>query len=194
MVITILAEPRSGSTNLTNWFYHNKQFTTLFNPDVPPESRSPLTVKWYQNNVPPKDYIYKTPHLCIKEDFYQNKDYSEFIEISDKVICLYRENETEQIESWINAKRTNNWSDKWRFSKNNFKTDINEVIFFKQLKQSFVERYLSDSNFFKISYEELYYNNGFQKIVDYVDLECVKNEKFPIGKKYRINAVINKII
>ena len=194
MVITILAEPRSGSTNLTNWFYHNKQFTTLFNPDVPPESRSPLTVKWYQNNVPPKDYIYKTPHLCIKEDFYQNKDYSEFIEISDKVICLYRENETEQIESWINAKRTNNWSDKWRFSKNNFKTDINEVIFFKQLKQSFVERYLSDSNFFKISYEELYYNNGFQKIVDYVDLECVKNEKFPIGKKYRINTVVDKLI
>jgi len=194
MVITILAEPRSGSTNLTNWFYHNKQFTTLFNPDIPPESRSPLTVKWYQNNVPPKDYIYKTPHLCIKEDFYQNKDYSEFIEISDKVICLYRENETEQIESWINAKRTNNWSDKWRFSKNNFKTDINEVMFFKQLKQSFVERYLSDSNFFKISYEELYYNNGFQKIVDYVDLECVKNEKFPIGKKYRINAVIDKLI
>jgi hypothetical protein len=194
MIITLLCEPRSGSTNLTNWFYHNKQFTTLFNPDVPPESRSPLTVKWYQNNVPPKDYIYKTPHLCIKEDFYHNKDYSEFIEISDKVICLYRENETEQIESWINAKRTNNWSDKWRFSENNFKTDINEVMFFKQLKQSFVERYLSDSNYFKISYEELYYNNGFQKIVDYVDLECVKNEKFPIGKKYRINAVIDKLI
>jgi hypothetical protein len=194
MIITLLCEPRSGSTNLTNWFYHNKQFTTLFNPDIPPESRSPLTVKWYQNNVPPKDYIYKTPHLCIKEDFYQNKDYSEFIEISDKVICLYRENETEQIESWINAKRTNNWSDKWRFSENNFKTDINEVMFFKQLKQSFVERYLSDLNFFKISYEELYYNNGFQKIVDYVDLECVKNEKFPIGKKYRINAVVNKLI
>jgi hypothetical protein len=194
MIITLLCEPRSGSTNLTNWFYHNKQFTTLFNPDIPPESRSPLTVKWYQNNVPPKDYIYKTPHLCIKEDFYQNKDYSEFIEISDKVICLYRENETEQIESWINAKRTNNWSDKWRFSENNFKTDINEVMFFKQLKQSFVERYLSDSNFFKISYEELYYNNGFQKIIDYIDLECVKNEKFPIGKKYRINVVIDKLI
>ena len=23
MIITILAEPRSGSTNLTNWFYFN---------------------------------------------------------------------------------------------------------------------------------------------------------------------------
>jgi hypothetical protein len=33
MVVTILAEPRSGSTNLTNWFYHNKDFTTLFNPE-----------------------------------------------------------------------------------------------------------------------------------------------------------------
>ena len=48
MIITILAEPRSGSTNLTNWFYFNKNFTTLFEPENP-------NSKWFQNNIDPKD-------------------------------------------------------------------------------------------------------------------------------------------
>ena len=32
MVITILAEPRSGSTNLADWFKSNKDFTILQEP------------------------------------------------------------------------------------------------------------------------------------------------------------------
>jgi hypothetical protein len=187
MVITILAEPRSGSTNFTNWFYFNKNFTVFFNPDIKPEHRSEQTIKWYQGGISPKDYVYKTPHLLIKEDFYHYKDFSEFIEISNKVICLYREDETTQIESWVNAKKTNNWSNPWRHSNNEFKLDELEVSFFKELKKSFRERYLNDSTYFKISYEELYYRNGFQKIVDYLKLDCVKNENFPLGQKYRIN-------
>jgi len=27
MIITIIAEPRSGGTNLANWFLYNKDFT-----------------------------------------------------------------------------------------------------------------------------------------------------------------------
>ena len=50
MVITILAEPRSGSTNLTNWFYCNENFTTLFEP------LNPIS-KWFQKNVEPKTYL-----------------------------------------------------------------------------------------------------------------------------------------
>lgn len=186
MVITILSEPRSGSTNLTNWFYYNKNFTTLFNPDIPPEHRNSLMVKWYQNGVLPKNYKYETEHLVIKEDFYHYKNYSEFIDISDKVICLYRKNESEQIESWINAKKTNNWSNQWVYLKDDFKLDETEVNFFKELKKTFREQYLNNQTYFKISYEELYNKNGFQKIVDYLNLDCVENINFPIGKKYRI--------
>jgi hypothetical protein len=188
MIVTILAEPRSGSTNLTNWFYNNKNFTTLFNPDVKPEHRESKTIKWYQNGVSPKEYRYKTEHLLIKEDFYQHRDYSEFIEISNKIICLYRENEKTQIESWINAKNTNNWSDKWSYNKNNFKTNETEVSFFKELKESFRNRYLNNIDYFKISYEELYQNSGFQKIVEYLNMDCVKNENFPVGEKYRVET------
>ena len=188
MIVTILAEPRSGSTNLTNLFYDNKNFTTLFNPDVKPEHRHAKTIKWYQNGVPPKEYHYKTEHLLIKEDFYHYKDYSEFIEISNKIICLYREDEKTQIESWINAKNTNNWSDKWSYDKNNFKTNETEVSFFKELKESFRNRYLNNIDYFKISYEELYENSGFQKIVEYLNMDCVKNENFPVGQKYRVET------
>jgi hypothetical protein len=184
MVITILTEPRSGSTNLANWFVFNKNFTVFFNPDIKPEHKNKKTIQWYQNGVPPKDYIYKTPHLLIKEDFYPHKDFTEFIEISDKVILLYRQSMEEQIQSWINAKTTDNWHNQW-VSKN--VENSSESAFFTELKGKFKERYL-DKNYFKISYEELYYDNGFQKIVDHLNLDCVKNENFPYGKKYRVNV------
>jgi hypothetical protein len=194
MIILLLCEPRSGSTNLTNWFYYNKNFTTLFNPDIPPEYRNSLDNKWYKNGVSPKDYEYKTEHLLIKEDFYHYKDYSEFTDISDKVICLYRKNESEQIESWVNAKKTNNWSNPWAYIKDEFKLDETEVNFFKELKKTFKEQYLNNPTHFKISYEELYNENGFQKIVDYLNLDCVENKNFPIGKKYRIEIDKSKTL
>ena len=182
MIITILAEPRSGSTNLANWFYFNKNFTTLFIPSDPKS-------KWYKPESP-KEYTYTTEYLLIKEDYYHYKNFDELIGISDKVILLYRENIEEQIDSWTNAKLTNNWENQW-VSKN-IKND-NEVLFFTELKNSFKEQYL-DKNYFTISYEELYYNNGFQKIVDYINLDCVKNENFPHGQKYRINVNKTKSI
>jgi hypothetical protein len=191
MVVLLLCEPRSGSTNLANWFYYNKNFTTFFNPDTPTEYRNSTIPNWYQNDISPKDYKYETEHLLIKEDFYHYKNYSEFVEVSDKVICLYRKNESEQIESWVNAKKTNNWDGQWGYSKDDFKLDETEVIFFKELKKTFKEQYLTNPQHFKISYEELYHENGFQKIVDYLNLDCVENINFPIGEKYRIE--INKL-
>jgi hypothetical protein len=179
MFITILAEPRSGSTNLTNWFYFNKKFTALFIPSDPKS-------KWYQNGIHPKEYKYNTEHILVKEDYYHYKNYSEFLEVSDKVICLYRENEVEQIESWINAKITNNWDTHWVYTENLSENTEQEILFFKELKKDFKLNYL-DKNYFKISYEELYYNNGFEKIVNYLNMQDVKNQKFPIGKKYRIH-------
>jgi len=182
MIITILAEPRSGSTNLTNWFYFNQNFTTLF---IPSDTKS----KWYKN-VSPKEYTYTTKHLLIKEDYYHYKNFEELISISDKVILLYRENIEEQIDSWTNAKLTKNWENQWVYK--NIKDD-NETLFFTQLKNSFKQEYL-DKNYFKISYEELYYNNGFKKILDYLSMDELENKNFPYGKKYRINVNKGKTI
>jgi hypothetical protein len=175
MVITILAEPRSGSTNLANWFYFNKNFTTLF---IPSDTKS----KWYKTETP-REYKYNTKHLLIKEDYYCNKNFNELISVSDKIILLYRENTEEQIESWTNAKLKNNWENQWIFT--NIKNDI-ETNFFLGLKKTFKENYL-DKDYFNISYEELYYNNGFQKVLDYLNMDELENKNFPYGQKYRID-------
>jgi hypothetical protein len=36
-----------------------------------------------------------------------------------------------------------------------------------------------------ISYEELYFENGIKKVLDYVDLIELDSIKFPYGKKFR---------
>ena len=186
MVITILAEPRSGSTNLTNWFYFNKNFTTLFEPANPGS-------KWYQNEIVPKDYKYNTKHLCIKEIYYPGINWDLLLNISDKIIVLYRENGQEQLESFLNSVKTNNWHSNYVYKpvENIFLTE--KANYFNTLKKEFKENYI-DKEFFTISYEELYYKNGFQKIVTYLELECVQNENFPVGVKYRVEAPIIKTL
>ena len=179
MVITILAEPRSGSTNLANWFYFNKDFTILYEPITSPKW------KWYKHGVSPKLWEYKTLHLLVKESFKPDVDFSELIEISDKVIILYRENISEQTESWLNANKTNNWDKAWVFKENLIKDE--DASYFNQIKKGLKENYLN-KDYFNISYEELYYNDGFQKILDYLNMDELENKNFPYGTKYRINV------
>jgi hypothetical protein len=179
MIITILAEPRSGSTNLANWFYHNKNFTTLFEPITSPKW------KWYKHGVSPKLWEYKTPHLLVKESFRPETNFSELIEISDKVIILYRENINEQTESWLNANKTNNWDKAWIFKENLIRNENDS--YFNEIKKGIKENYLN-KNYFNISYEELYYNGGFQKVLDYLNIDGLENKNFPYGQKYRIDV------
>ena len=179
MVVTILAEPRSGSTNLTNWFRLNENFTTLLEP-------TNIESKWYQNKIQPKDYKYKTKHLCIKEIYYPNINWNLLLDVSDKIIVLYRENAQEQLESFLNALNTDNWHLPYVYEKPEISITKEKTEYFNILKSEFKEKYINKA-FFTISYEELYYNNGFEKIVNYLNIEEVKNIKFPIGNKYRIN-------
>lgn len=176
MIITIISEPRSGSTNLVNWFYHNKDFSILF---LPSDNKS----KWYIDK-PPSEYRYKTKHLLIKEECCELKNFDELISISDKIILLYRENTEKQIESWVNSMTTNNWDKQW--VPTSIKND-DEELYFKKLKKTFKRNFL-DKEYFKISYEELYYRNGFQKILNYLDISELENKNFPYGQKYRIDV------
>jgi hypothetical protein len=181
MIITILAEPRSGSTNLARWFGLQKDFTIFMEPLNP----NMAAYGEYKKEISPKLWEYKTPHLLVKEIFRPETDFFELIEISDKVIILYRENISEQTESWLNANKTNNWDKAWVFKENLIKDE--DAWYFNELKKGIKENYL-DKNYFNISYEELYYNNGFQKILDYLNIDELENKNFPHGQKYRINV------
>lgn len=179
MVISLLCEPRSGSTNLANWFYIQKNIDVLFEPLNP-------VSEWYQNGINPSQYKKVKDILCIKEVYYPHKKWEDLIAISDKIIVLYRENSTEQLESFLNSVVTNNWSKSYVYKNINDIFTKEKAEYFNQLKSEFKQKYVDNSEYFKISYEELYKNNGFQKILNYLNVDGLENEGFPYGEKYRI--------
>ena len=181
MKILLLCEPRSGSTNFANWFIGN-DFTVLFNPDLEINGNTLKKNTWFQGKLSPSEYKYKTKNLVIKVDFYHDKNYDEFIDSCDKIICLYRENEDDQIQSWINSKKTNNWDRQYFFE---YRDDPEEIDFFKELKYSFKKKYL-DQDLFSVSYEELYEGKGIYRVIEYLQIEDLKNKKWPIGFRYRL--------
>jgi len=190
MVVTIIAEPRSGSTNLARWFNQNKNFTVFFEPF----NYSMRHTIHYKFGESPKLWKYTTKHLLVKEIY--NKHHpqnNELLEISDKIIILHRESDEPQKESWINAFITGNWDKSWLHSTPKEVSDdiVNELY---NIKRSLKEDFIDPDKYFTISYEELYYNNGFQRIVDYIDLPEIQNIDFPYGTKYRVDVKVDKLI
>lgn len=189
MYVSLIVQPRSGSNNLTNWFRYNcKDFTALFMPSLEYRSDNDLNA-YYQNGVNPKDYKYNTRNLIIKEEYWFGVDFTDLINCSDKVIFLHRENEKEHIESWEMARSTGNYTQFYKYKK------VEKLNFdIKKYREEFKYKYLNNLDNFTISYEELYYGNGIERLVKYIDCEDVKNENFPFGTKYRIGHNINNII
>jgi len=187
MIVSLICEPRSGSNNLVQWFRTHKTFDCL---TLPSYEKSPD----YQNGLTPKNYKFNNENLIIKEEFNTYYDFTELISISDFVIYLYRENFKEQIESWFNCNKTKNFSNQWVFEKNKISIPENEIINFKNLKRDFKEIYLNNNNNFKISYEDLYFNGGIEKIVTFLKNINLDTSNFPIGQKYRIDIESRNLI
>lgn len=179
MIITIIAEPRSGSTNLSTWFSLNKDFTVLQEP----LNKNGLS---YKRGEPIEKWVYKTKHFLIKEIYTPTNDLSHLINFSDKIIFLYRENIQEQLESWLVASETNIWNSEWMEDMVKISEENNKISYFMTLKEGFKNQYLTDNSYFKISYEDLYFREKFQRIIEYLNIEEIENENFPYGKKYRI--------
>jgi hypothetical protein len=192
MIITILAEARTGSTNLAKWFSQKENFTVFYEP----LNHVMKQYGQYKGESSPKLWKYDTKHLLIKEICGVDKfKLEEIISISDRLIILYRENTKLQEESLKMAVHTNNWDGNWSYHPKVIQRLSNmNIDWFKEVKSNFKSEYIDNDSYFRISYEELYYNNGFQRIVDYIDLPEVQNINFPYGTKYRIDGVIDKLI
>jgi hypothetical protein len=188
MIVTLICEPRTGSNNLTNWFKTHDSFDVLL---LPSYKNSPD----FQNGSTPKDYKFGKKHLFIKEEFHhKDVDFKELIDISNFVIFLYRENTKEQIESWVNVKNKNDFHNFWIFEKDENIIPDDEIEKFKILKKDFKEKYLDNSFNFKMSYEELYYGDGINKIVSFIDMNDLNVATFPLGERYRIEIDKRRII
>jgi uncharacterized protein YdhG (YjbR/CyaY superfamily) len=180
MIYTIIAEGRSGGQTLIEWFKLSlKDFIVShepFNKDNKnfTENTDKTDFNWLDKN---KNYI-------IKELY--SDDILPLLSISDNVICLYRENWKEQIKSLLYAVKTNRWHIK--YTEENIKkfiTDDEIVDFYnctyKKIKENF-QNFIVTNNLKSISYEDLYYNNGIDKIKKHFNI--TSNIEFPIGQRY----------
>lgn len=184
MIITILCEPRTGSSNLLYWFRQHPDFSILLEPLNNKEYEKFSTESVIINDM--KDvntWKYKTKHLVIKEICQPFTNYINLIENSDKVIILFRENTKDQIESWLMAKNTDKWGSIYTY--NESLIFDNNYDFLISIKKE-IEKYKT-LNHFIISYEELYYNNGIKKLLKYLDIKNLETIKFPYGNKFRKN-------
>jgi hypothetical protein len=184
MIITILAEPRSGSSNLLNWFGCHLDYTIAFEPIRSPtffkkKSSKKLT---YDNLNDISSYKYDTPHLVIKEITNITEYHNKIIDKSDKVIILYREDYNKQLESFKSAYNTQNWFNKYVYNEQNI-LDQEHSVLNKSKEQ--IEIY--KSKYFSISYEDLYYRERIKEVINYVGDSSLNSIPFPFGKKYRLD-------
>jgi hypothetical protein len=192
MKIFVLAEPRSGSTNLAKWFGTQKDFTVFIEP------LNPVSIH-YKHNKNVFNWGYETKNILIKEVFYPNSGEREnviksLIDYSDKTIILYREDKIKQFESWLSALKTKNWGNKWVMNDMGSPT-AEEKNYFNKLINEFKIGYIDNPLFFSISYEELYEtNDGIFRLLDFIGLDGITNEGFPLGERYRTIKVIDKLI
>ncbi len=106
MVLTVIAEGRSGGQTLTEWFRLSlkNKFIIAHEPYNPDNNDFTKDVNYKDTSWidPNKSYF-------IKELWRNNVDFSTLLDISDVVMCLYRENWYEQSRSYLFAEKTNLW-------------------------------------------------------------------------------------
>lgn len=172
----IIAEKRSGSTNLALSMQENKNLKILFEPITNPNLPD------FKYNTPIYQWNISHPFLLIKETFDGITDYKSIIPYVDKIIILHRENSYNQMLSYIYAEKNSKWYHKWYVDDvtdddiDKYKKEFNEY------KAKFKKLFLDNTNYFKITYEELYNENKIKRLADYIGYDLTF--KFPYGKKY----------
>ena len=184
MVITILAEPRSGSSNLLHWFGLHPNYTLVFEPITNPtffKKKSSKNLK-YGNLNDINSYKYNTPHLVIKEIANITEYHNTILNNSDKVIVLFREDYKKQLESFMLAYNTDNWFGRYVYDEKYIVTQ-EQLILNKSKEQ--IEVY--KSKYFSISYEDLYHRDKIKELIDYIGDSDLYSIPFPYGEKYRLD-------
>jgi len=183
MKILLLCEPRSGSTNLGNWFVRNEIFDVRF------ESAAADSPYWSGPSVEDNVMDPRYDHLVLKEVFYGRKsfiktDWVDYINYCDKTVFLYREDEQDQIISWNHARITENFCSQYPAGTTRL---LNEhVNYFTKLKKKYTEFRLEHKDRgLTISYEDLYYRDKIHILKEYLGLEDELKHSFPIGQRYR---------
>jgi hypothetical protein len=192
MRILILSEFRSGSTSLLNWFNLSDNYSIVFQPITNPKyiSKKKSTKDLIYTDIRNIDsYQYSTKNIVIKEVTpIDEHELINLLQKVDKVIVLFREDYENQLKSFLFASNTNIWESSYIYDT---KYILNKEHLLLDNSKSQIEKY--KSKYFSISYEDLYYREKIQKLIDYIGDGGLTSISFPYGTKYRLEKN-NKII
>lgn len=182
MIYTVIAEPRSGGVSLMNWFEKSlPEFTIAQEP-------------WFIENdmwvlgedVSEVEWIKNYDNICVREIYKPTRDFRNLIEISDNVICLYRDNWEEQVRSSLYQENNGLYMDTYD-EEDVLSKVTNEMIkdryvyYFKEHKDKF-KQFIKEHNFVSISYENLYYGNSIDVIKKHFNID--NNVEFPLNTRH----------
>jgi hypothetical protein len=185
MLYTVIAEARTGGSHLVESMRKYTGFKLASEPWGGSPNRFSKT-----KTVENVDWIKNYDNLFIKEIYDSIENYDNLINISDKVLCLYRENWYSQAKSILYARRF----DEWQFSYK--KSHVDEVVSDEEIYKLYYngnlryhkwdfKQFIKKNNLPSISYEELYYNNGMEKIKKIFDFG--DEFEFPIYERHLKN-------
>jgi len=182
MIYTIIAEPRSGGVSLMNWIEKSLPKFTI--------SQEPWFIEndlWVNGeDVSEVEWVKKYDNIFIREIYKPTRDFNNLIEISDKVLCLYRDNWEEQIRSSLFQETNKKYLDTYN------ETDVLDVVtngmirhryvyYFKEHKEKF-KQFIKENNFPSVSYENLYYGDGVGIIKKHFNFDT--DVSFPLNTRH----------
>ena len=177
MTILMIAEARSGSTNLAKWLKKSLPDFNLLNEPFNYRSSDYVgetgTIDYSQDNIISEKYFFNETLI------------QDMVDNSDIIFTLHREDSTSQIESYIMAHKTNNWykeytpTDVYGNIDESIQTELDK---FYKSKEDF-KKYIVDNNLTSFTYENLYFNNQIDKLKSFLNIES--DIQFPYGNKYR---------
>jgi hypothetical protein len=188
MIYTIIAEGRCGGQALLGWLNASlkNEYIIVNEPfrkgnNIYTTDTTKTDFNWLKEN---KNYIIKELN-----DDNSSETFKPLLDLSNKIICIYRENWKEQLYSQLYGQRTKRWHTKYTIEQRDKLVSENDVIeyynnFYKEKKKKF-QYFIKENNLESISYEELYYNNGIEKIKKHFNIES--NIEFPYGQRYLTN-------
>jgi hypothetical protein len=182
MRILIIAEPRTGGTTLMDWLSLELTGYTSITEPYTDTSR-----KWTDSDdITDVVWFTKFNNAFLKEIFEYRFDFTNLINASDKVICIYRNNWYEQVRSILWGEHVNEFLHSYSIDEVNETIREDKILeryhlYNKKLKATFQD-FISKNNFVNVSYEDLYYGEGINIIKEYLGIEST--ESFPPIKRY----------
>jgi hypothetical protein len=186
MVHTIISEPRSGSSHLIDWIrVAVPNFVVCPEPWLNQQSEFDTQGK----DISYVDWIDNFNNIFIKEIYYEHENYTNLLNKSEKVICLYRKNWYSQIRSLLFQERQNGFL--FNYEKKEVDKIITEEMILEKYRSHHIfhkknfQDFILKNNLVSISYEELYYGNGLEKFKNHFNINS--DFKFPLYERHLKN-------